>query len=138
MPAEIGIFDDIRHDDINREFWGARELQKILGYTSWENFQNAIKRAQKSFTTSEITKYYNINDHFRKVMKMVNIGSKAGREQEDFELSKYACYLIVQNGDPNKPEIALAQSYFNIQTFRQEHFNRCLMRRRDYMYAHKS
>ena len=138
MPAEIGIFDDIRHDDINREFWSARELQKILGYTSWENFQNAIKRAQKSFTTSEITKYYNINDHFRKVMKMVNIGSKARREQEDFELSKYACYLITQNGDPNKPEIALAQSYFNIQTFRQEHFNRCLMRRRDYMYAHKS
>ncbi len=122
MPAEISIFDDIRHDDINREFWSARELQKILGYTSWENFQNAIKRAQKSFVTSEITKYYNINDHFRKVMKMVNIGSKARREQEDFELSKYACYLIAQNGDPNKPEIALAQSYFNIQTFRQEQF----------------
>lgn len=93
-----------------------------MGYTSWENFQNAIKRAQKSFVTSEITKYYNINDHFRKVMKMVNIGSKARREQEDFELSKYACYLIAQNGDPNKPEIALAQSYFNIQTFRQEQF----------------
>lgn len=62
MPAEISIFDDIKHDDINREFWSARELQKIFGYTSWENFQNAIKRAQKSFTTSEITKYYNIND----------------------------------------------------------------------------
>ena len=66
--------------------------------------------------------YYNIKDHFRKVMKMVKIGSKARREQEDFELSKYACYLIAQNGNPNKPEIALAQSYFNIQTFRQEQF----------------
>lgn len=122
MSAEISIFDDIRHDDINREFWSARELQKILGYASWEKFQNAIKRAQKSFSSSEITKYYNIEDHFRQVEKMVTIGSGARRELTDFELSKYACYLIAQNGDSDKPEIALAQSYFNIQTFRQEQF----------------
>lgn len=122
MSAEISIFDDIRHDDTSREFWSARELQKILGYSSWGKFQNAIKRAQKSFATSEVTKYYNIKDHFRQVGKMVTLGSGARRELIDFELSKYACYLIAQNGDPDKPEIAQAQAYFNIQTFRQEQF----------------
>ena len=122
MSAEISIFDDIRHDDTSREFWGARELQKILGYASWGKFQNAIKRAQKSFATSEVTKYYNIKDHFRQVGKMVTLGSGARRELIDFELSKYACYLIAQNGDSDKPEIAQAQAYFNIQTFRQEQF----------------
>ena len=122
MSAEISIFDDIRHDDTSREFWSARELQKILGYASWDKFQNAINRAQKSFATSEVTKYYNIKDHFRQVGKMVTLGSGARRELIDFELSKYACYLIAQNGDPDKPEIAQAQAYFNIQTFRQEQF----------------
>ena len=122
MSAEISIFDDIRHDDTSREFWSARELQKILGYASWGKFQNAIKRAQKSFATSEVTKYYNIKDHFRQAGKMVILGSGARRELIDFELSKYACYLIAQNGDPDKPEIAQAQAYFNVQTFRQEQF----------------
>ena len=122
MSAEISIFDDIRHDDTSREFWSARELQKILGYASWEKFQNAIKRAQKSFVTSEVTKYYNINDHFRQAVKMIRTGKGAERTVVDFELSKYACYLIAQNGDPDKPEIAQAQAYFNIQTFRQEQF----------------
>jgi len=122
MSGEISIFDDIRHDNTSREFWSARELQKILGYASWDKFQNAIKRAQKSFATSEVTKYYNIKDHFRQVGKMVTLGSGARRELIDFELSKYACYLIAQNGDPDKPEIAQAQAYFNIQTFRQEQF----------------
>ena len=122
MSAEISIFDDIRHDNTSREFWSARELQTILGYASWGKFQNAIKRAQKSFATSEVTKYYNIKDHFRQVGKMVTLGSGARRELIDFELSKYACYLIAQNGDPDKPEIAQAQAYFNIQTFRQEQF----------------
>lgn len=122
MSAEISIFDDIRHDDTSREFWSARELQKILGYASWGKFQNAIKRAQKSFATSEVTKYYNIKDHFRQAGKMVILGSGARRKLIDFELSKYACYLIAQNGDPDKPEIAQAQAYFNIQTFRQEQF----------------
>ena len=122
MSAEISIFDDIRHDDTSREFWSARELQKILGYASWGKFQNAINRAQKSFATSEVTRYYNIKDHFRQVGKMVTLGSGARRELIDFELSKYACYLIAQNGDPDKPEIAQAQAYFNIQTFRQEQF----------------
>ena len=122
MSAEISIFDDIRHDDTNREFWSARELQKILGYASWGKFQNAINRAKKSFEASKITKYYNINDHFRQVGKLIRAGKGAERTVVDFELSKYACYLIAQNGDPDKPEIAQAQAYFNIQTFRQEQF----------------
>lgn len=122
MSGEISIFDNIRHDNTSREFWSARELQKILGYASWGKFQNTIKRAQRSFVTSEITKYYNIKDHFRQVGKMVTLGSGAKRKLIDFELSKYACYLIAQNGDPDKPEIAQAQAYFNIQTFRQEQF----------------
>lgn len=122
MSAEISIFDDIRHDDTSREFWSARELQKILGYASWGKFQNAINRAKKSFEASKITKYYNINDHFRQVGKLIRAGKGAERTVVDFELSKYACYLIAQNGDPDKPEIAQAQAYFNIQTFRQEQF----------------
>lgn len=122
MSAEISIFDDIRHDDMSREFWSARELQKILGYASWDKFQNAINRAKKSFETSKITKYYNINDHFCQAGKMIRTGKGAERTVVDFELSKYACYLIAQNGDPDKPEIAQAQAYFNIQTFRQEQF----------------
>ena len=122
MSAEISIFDDIRHDDTSREFWSARELQKILGYASWGRFQNAINRAKKSFEASKITKYYNINDHFRQVGKLIRAGKGAERTVVDFELSKYACYLIAQNGDPDKPEIAQAQAYFNIQTFRQEQF----------------
>ena len=71
MSTEISIFDNIRHDDTSSEFWSARELQKILGYSSWEKFQNAINRAKKSF----ITKYYNINDHFRQVEKMIRTSS---------------------------------------------------------------
>ena len=122
MSAEISIFDGIRHDDTSREFWSARELQKILGYASWGKFQNTINRAKKSFEASKITKYYNINDHFRQVGKLIRAGKGAERTVVDFELSKYACYLIAQNGDPDKPEIAQAQAYFNIQTFRQEHF----------------
>ena len=122
MSADISIFDDIRHDDTSREFWSARELQKILGYASWGKFQNAINRAKKSFEASKITKYYNINDHFRQVGKLIRAGKGAERTVVDFELSKYACYLIAQNGDPDKPEIAQAQAYFNIQTFRQEQF----------------
>lgn len=122
MSADISIFDDIRHDDTSREFWSARELQKILGYASWGKFQNAINRAKKSFEASKLTKYYNINDHFRQVGKLIRAGKGAERTVVDFELSKYACYLIAQNGDPDKPEIAQAQAYFNIQTFRQEQF----------------
>lgn len=118
---EKDVFSRLRYDGgESGEYWSARELQKVLGYTKWENFSQAILRAKKSFDTSFTVNSNNINDHFRKVRKMVGTGSGAEREVDDYRLSKYACYLIAQNGDPTKKPIALAQAYFNIQTFRQE------------------
>lgn len=90
------------------EVWYARELQKVLGYARWENFFVAIGRAIDSCKTQEI----NVDDHFREVTKMVELGSRAKRSLTDFMLTRYACYLIAQNGDPKKDEIAFAQSYF--------------------------
>jgi DNA-damage-inducible protein D len=94
------------------EVWYARELQGVLGYARWENFVVAINRAMESCKTQNI----NIDDHFREVTKMVTLGSGAQRAVQDFMLTRYACYLIAQNGDPKKEEIAFAQSYFAIQT----------------------
>jgi DNA-damage-inducible protein D len=100
----------------NIEFWFARDLQEPLGYARWENFLTAIKRAIESCDTTG----YNPDDHFRGVTKMVPLGSGAERPVEDFMLTRYACYLIAQNGDPRKAPIAFAQSYFAIQTRKQE------------------
>ena len=119
--TENDVFGRLKRDDgESGEYWSARELQGVLGYTRWENFRQAILRAKKSFDTSFRVSSNNINDHFRKVRKMVGTGSGAEREVDDYRLSKYACYLIAQNGDPSKRPIAFAQAYFNIQTFRQE------------------
>lgn len=98
------------------EVWYARELQKVLGYARWENFSVAIGRAIDSCKTQEI----NVDDHFREVTKMVELGSRAKRSLTDFMLTRYACYLIAQNGDPKKEEIAFAQSYFALQTRKAE------------------
>ena len=109
-------FEDSAYEQDGVEYWLARELQELLGYTDWRNFLNAVEKAKESCkTTGE-----DILDHFVDVTKMVKIGSGAERKQDDIMLTRYACYLIAQNGDPKKEQIAFAQSYFAIQTRKQE------------------
>lgn len=108
--------NNIEEGKINIEFWYARDLQKLLGYERWENFEAAIKRAMESCEMTGVT----VIDHFREVTKMIKTAKTAKRDIKDYMLTRYACYLIAQNGDPRKEEIAFAQSYFAIQTRKQE------------------
>lgn len=111
------IFENIKHiDESGNEYWEARELQIVLAYKEWRNFRKVINKAQISCLESQKVVY----DHFVEFNKMVSIGSNAKRKQKDYQLSRYACYLIVQNGDPKKKVIALGQTYFAIQTRKQE------------------
>ena len=111
------VFEDIKHVDENgNEYWFARDLQIILGYRQWRSINNLIERAKIACKESQ----YNIDDHFALYRKMVDIGSMTKRKVLDYKLSRYACYLIVMNGNPNKEIIALGQTYFSIQTRKQE------------------
>ena len=111
------VFESIKHvDDDGNEYWYARELQYILGYNQWRSINDLIKRAKVACKESD----NNIHDHFAVQRKMVDIGSNTQREVLDYKLSRYACYLIVMNGNPKKEIIALAQTYFAIQTRKQE------------------
>lgn len=110
-------FDECsREDEDGVEYWLARDIMRPLGYSRWENFETAVKRAMASCEASKTP----VESHFRETTKMVELGSGSSREVRDYKLTRYACYLIAQNGDPRKEEIALAQAYFAVQTRRQE------------------
>lgn len=110
-------FESIKHiNEYGEEYWLARELQSVLEYARWENFSKAIDRAQKACANTG----FNVDDHFREVTKKVPLGSGAERTIDDVMLSRYACYLVVMNGDPNKEVIAVGQTYFAVKTRQQE------------------
>ena len=122
INLHTSAFNDITHyieSDNGKEkveVWFARELQSVLGYARWENFTIAIGRAVDSCKSQNI----NVDDHFREVTKMISLAKGAKREVKDYMLTRFACYLIAQNGDPKKEEIAFAQGYFALQTRRAE------------------
>ena len=111
------IFEDIKHiDELGNEYWYARELMPVLEYSLWQRFSNVLKKAMENCLNST----NNVLDHFISADKMVSIGSNTERKIQDYKLSRYACYLIVLNCDPRKKVIALAKTYFAIQTRKQE------------------
>lgn len=112
-------FENIKKvDENNVEYWQARELMPFLGYPNWEKAEEVIARAARACINSGQV----VDNHFHQTVKMVEIGSNTVRQIKDWKLDRYACYLIAQNGDPNKQEIAMAQTYFAVQTRRQEVF----------------
>ena len=118
LEKNVQSFEEIKHIEDHVEFWLARDLQQVLDYSSWDKFKAAIRKAMIACEKST----YDVLNHFSQLGKMVEIGSGAERyiEDYDYQLSRYACYLIVQNADSSKPVIAHGQTYFAIQTRRQE------------------
>lgn len=111
------IFERIKHtNEYDKEYWYARELQVVLEYKRWDKFCNVIENAKIACEKSN----YGVTDHFAQVGKMVKIGSRTSRNIMDYKLSRYACYLIVQNADSRKQVVALGQTYFAVQTRKQE------------------
>lgn len=111
------VFEDIKHvNEYGQEYWLARELQTVLEYKQWRRFKETIDRAIESCQNSHIP----VSEHFADVGKLIKAGKGAVREIEDYQLSRYACYLIVMNGDPRKEIIAVGQTYFAVKTRQQE------------------
>ncbi|CCZ89490.1 dNA-damage-inducible protein D [Coprobacillus sp. CAG:605] len=111
------IFEDIKHiDEYGNEYWYARELSKVLEYKDWRNFLKVLNKAKEACENSGIV----VNDNFVQVDKTIEIGNKVKRNIIDYELSRYACYLIIQNADSNKERVSLCKTYFAIQTRKRE------------------
>jgi len=116
-PAASNTFERIKHvTAAGADFWSARELARVLDYSEFRHFLPVIAKAREACLNSA----HRVADHFEQILEMVTIGSGAQRPVEDWKLSRYACYLVIQNADPSKPLVALGQSYFAVQTRRQE------------------
>ena len=117
VPAASNTFERIKRVNLaGAEFWSARELARVLEYSEFRHFLPVIEKAREACLNSA----HRVEDHFEQILEMVSIGSGAQRPVEDWKLSRYACYLVIQNADPSKPLVALGQSYFAVQTRRQE------------------
>jgi DNA-damage-inducible protein D len=116
-PQHVSLFEQIRQENGDgAEYWSARDLAKVLGYSKWEKFRNAIDRAEVACENSG----QGVDDHFLHTTRTSTFGKGGQREIEDVHMSRYGCYLLVQNADPSKPAVAVGQTYFAVQTRRQE------------------